>query len=107
MIKQYRDELKQVREKTKKNEIKNKSKRAQEFVVDITKDVRANARLFKPDEPAFMPAGEYFFTVSFLICALVFALTTNYQTGVSPDTADVDAGYSKYRDLIQKLYPFF
>ena len=107
MIKQYRDELKQVREKTKKNEIKNKSKRAQEFVVDITKDVRANARLFKPDEPAFMPAGEYFFTFSFLICALVFALTTNYQTGVSPDTADVDAGYSKYRDLIQKLYPFF
>jgi hypothetical protein len=54
-----------------------------------------------------MPAGEYFFTISFLICALVFALTTNYQTGVSPDTTDVDEGYSKYRDLIQKLYPFF
>ena len=107
MIKAYRDELKQAREKTKKDDIKNKSKRAQEFVVDITKDVRANARLLKPDEPAFMPAGEYFFTISFLICALVFALTTNYQTGVSPDTTDVDEGYSKYRDLIQKLYPFF
>ena len=85
----------------------NKSKRAQEFVLDITKDVRANARMFKPDEPKYMPAGEYFFTVSFLICALVFALTTNYQEGILPDTPDVKDGYSKYKDLIQKLYPFF
>jgi len=54
-----------------------------------------------------MPAGEYLFTVSFLICALVFALTTRYSEGVSPDTKDVTEGYSKYRDLIQKLYPFF
>jgi hypothetical protein len=54
-----------------------------------------------------MPAGEYFFTVSFLICALVFALTTEYQLGVKPGTPDVDSGYSKYKDLIQKLYPFF
>jgi hypothetical protein len=50
--------------------------------MDLTKDVRANARLFKPDEPAFMPAGEYFFTISFLILTFVFALTTNYQLGV-------------------------
>jgi len=68
--------------------------------MDITKDIRAGARMFKPDEPAYMPAGEYFFTVSFLICALVFALTTEYQTGVTPDTTDVDSGYSKYKDLI-------
>jgi len=50
--------------------------------------------MFKPDEPAFMPAGEYFFTVSFLICALVFALTTKYGNGVSPNTTDVTDGYS-------------
>jgi hypothetical protein len=34
--------------------------------------------MFKPEEPKFMPSGEYFFTISFLIVTLVFALTTNY-----------------------------
>jgi hypothetical protein len=56
--------------------------------------------MFKPDEPAYMPFGEYFFTISFMVVILVFALTTEYKIGVSPDTTDVDDGYSKYKDMI-------
>lgn len=100
MVKEYRDKLRNQRKLKEKEEIQNKSRRAQEFVLDITKDIRSSARLFKPDEPVYMPAGEYLFTASFLVCALVFGLTTNYQTGVSPDTTDVEEGYSQYKDLV-------